>query len=167
MPYAADQSIVLRGRLSRPPWGPGNRAPCIFLVVCQEQRICRVYRYLIHGYARRSSIRKLIVSNPRPPRFLTVAFTFLCLPATPASGLEIDRDALFVRVIDVGKGHAALISMQGGNIWSTGLGRRPRRGADCHSVRRCPRTTKRCPILESTYPLALPPQLPPARAYLD
>ena len=63
-------------------------------------------------------------------RFLTLAFAALCLPAIPASGLEIDRDALFVRVIDVGNGHAAVISMPGGYymVYDTGLGKTTLKG---------------------------------------
>lgn len=41
MRCAGHQSIVLRGRPSRPPWGPGNRTPCIFLAVRQKQRFRR------------------------------------------------------------------------------------------------------------------------------
>ena len=55
-------------------------------------------------------------------RFLTIAVVALYLPAIPASGIEIDRNALFVRVIDVGNGHAAVISMPGGYymVYDTG-----------------------------------------------
>ncbi|MYK12575.1 MAG: MBL fold metallo-hydrolase [Rhodospirillaceae bacterium] len=58
-------------------------------------------------------------------RLTTMAIAaFLLLFALPASGLEISRDALFVRVIDVGNGHAAVISMPGGHymVYDTGLG---------------------------------------------
>ena len=37
----------------------------------------------------------------------------LCVWAASASSLEIDRSGLFVRVIDVGNGHAAAIAMPG------------------------------------------------------
>ena len=63
-------------------------------------------------------------------RFLTVALAVLCLPVFPASSLEIYRDALFVRVIDVGNGHAAVISMPGGYymVYDTGLGKTTLKG---------------------------------------
>ena len=57
-------------------------------------------------------------------RFFAVAVVALCLPAIPANGLEIDRSGLFVRVIDVGNGHAAVVSMPGGHymVYDTGRG---------------------------------------------
>ena len=55
-------------------------------------------------------------------RIFVIAIVALYLPAMPASGLEIDRNALFVRVIDVGSGHAAVVSMPGGYymVYDTG-----------------------------------------------
>lgn len=57
-----------------------------------------------------------------------IAITVLALSlwAAPAVSLEIDRDGLFVRVIDVGNGHAAVVSMPGGYymVYDTGHGKR-------------------------------------------
>ena len=44
---------------------------------------------------------------------LAIAVIALCVWAAPAGSLEIDRSGLFVRVIDVGNGHAAVIAMPG------------------------------------------------------
>ena len=52
------------------------------------------------------------------------------MSAAPVGGLEIDRDGLFVRVIDVGNGHAAAIAMPGGfhMVYDTGFGKRTLEG---------------------------------------
>ena len=57
---------------------------------------------------------------------LVVAALTLCLWASPVVSLDIDRDGLFVRIIDVGNGHAAVISMPGGfyMVYDTGFGNR-------------------------------------------
>ena len=62
-------------------------------------------------------------------RFAIAVLAF-CLWATPAESLEADRDGLFVRVLDVGNGHAAAVSMPGGfyMVYDTGFGKRTLEG---------------------------------------
>ena len=66
------------------------------------------------------------IGDNKMRKLLVIAVLALCLPAILANGLEIDRDALFIRVIDVGNGHAAVISMPGGHymVYDTGFGRK-------------------------------------------
>ena len=58
-------------------------------------------------------------------RFATTLLA-LCMWPILAGGLEIDSNGLFVRVIDVGNGHAAVIAMSSGfyMVYDTGFGKR-------------------------------------------